>query len=133
MKKLKFGHYYLICFILLFGFLHFRDVIIQNQIKDKGKDIIAKFVKKKSYPKTTDFYFSYYVNDTLITTTGSGVKYDIFNSDKETQSINNLEINSYYLAKFNPKYPENIIVNPDEKITDTLEIRKYGFSINERK
>jgi hypothetical protein len=129
-KKLKFGHYYIICFILIFGFLHFRGVNIQNQIKDNGKDIVAKFVKKKRYPKTTDFYFSYYVKDSLYTTTGSGINYSILNSDKETKSIDDLEINSFYLAKFNPKYPDIIIVNPDEKITDTLEIRKYGFTIN---
>lgn len=130
MKNLKFGHYYIISFILLFVFLHFRGVTIQNEIKNLGKDIVVKYVKKKSYPKTTDFYFSYYVDDSLYTTSGSGIKYDILNSDEETQSIDNLKIKSYYLAKFNPKYPDIIIVNPDEKITDTLEIRKYGFTIN---
>ncbi len=129
MKKLKFGHYYVIIFILLLGFLHFRGVGIQNEIKNIGKDIVVKFVKKKRFPKTTDFYFSYYVKDSLITTSASGIKYDIFNSDNETESIDNLEINSYYSAKFNPKYPNDIIVNPFKKITDTLEIKKYGFTI----
>lgn len=102
---------------------------MQNEIKNIGKDIVVKFVKKKRFPKTTYFYFSYSVKDSLITTSASGIKYDIFNSDKETESIDNLEINSYYLAKFNPKYPNDIIVNPDKKITDTLEIKKYGFTI----
>ena len=129
MKNLKLGHYFIISLIVLFGFLHFRGVRIQNEIKNLGKDIVVKYVKKKSYPKTTNFYFSYYVDDSLYTTSGSGIKYDILNSDKETQSINNLKIKSYYLAKFNPKYPNSIIVNPNKQITDTLEIVKFGFNM----
>ncbi|PXY38895.1 hypothetical protein DMB65_20770 [Flavobacterium cheongpyeongense] len=133
MKNLKFGHYYLLFLIVLFGFLHIRGVRIQNNIKKNGKDIVVKFVKKKSYPKTTDFYFSYYINDSLYTTTGSGIKYDIFNSEKETQAINDLKIGVYYLARFNQKYPNIIIVNPNKRIVDTLEIEKFGFNMKEEK
>lgn len=129
MKNFKFGHYFLLFFIILFGSLHIRGVLIQNKIKTLGKDIVVKYVKKERFPKTTDFYFSYYVNDTLITTSGSGIKYSILNSDRETQSIDNLEINSFYLAKFNSDYPNTIIVDPDSRITDTLEIEKFGFSV----
>ena len=131
MRKFNAGHFFAF-FLIIIVFLHFRGVGIQNEIEKDGKDIVVKFVKKKSYPKTTDFYFSYYFNDSLITTSGSGIKYDILNTKEETESINRLEINSYYLAKFNPKYPKNIIVNPNKKITDTLEIKKYGFIINKR-
>ncbi|MGL2986189.1 hypothetical protein ACSVH5_01210 [Flavobacterium sp. RSSA_27] len=132
MKNLKFGHFYIIASILFFGFFHFRGVRIQNEIKNHGKDIVVKYVKKKSYPKTTDFYFTYYVDDSLYTTSGSGIKYDILNSDAETQSINNLKNKSYYSAKFNPKYPNNIIVNPYKQITDTVEIEKFGFIMKEK-
>lgn len=130
MKNFKFRHYFLLSFIVLIGSLHFRGVLIQNRIKNLGKNIVVKYVRKERYPKTTDFYFSYYVNDTLITTCSSGVKYSIANSDKETQSIDNLEINSFYLAKFNSDYPNTIIVDPDSPITDTLEIEKFGFEIS---
>lgn len=131
MKNLKFEHYFIIFLILLFGLLHFRGVRIQNEIKNLGKDIVVKYVKKKSCPKTTDFYFSYYLDDSLYTTAGSGIKYDILNSDEETRSIDNLKIKSYYLAKFNPKYPNSIIVNPNKQITDTLVIEKFGFNMKE--
>lgn len=77
MKNSKFGQYFLIFFIILFGSLHIRGVQIQNKIKTLGKDIVVKYVKKERFPKTTDFYFSYYINDTLITTSGSGIKYSI--------------------------------------------------------
>lgn len=132
MKNFKFGHYFLVFFIILFGSLHIRGVRIQNKIKTLGKDIVVKYVKKERFPKTTDFYFSYYLNDTLITTSGSGIKYSILNSDKETQSIDNLKINSFYLAKFNSNYPKTIIVDPDSRITDTLEIEKFGFQISKK-
>ncbi|HBI02117.1 hypothetical protein, partial [uncultured Flavobacterium sp.] len=94
-------------------------------------DIIAKFIKKERIPKTTHFYFGYYYNGKYFETLRTGIKYSITNSDEETKLIDNLELNSFYIAKFNENYPESIIVNPSMKITDTLLIKSSGFSFDE--
>ncbi|WP_338374903.1 hypothetical protein [uncultured Flavobacterium sp.] len=131
MKKLKFGHYYIIFFVTLFTILGIRGYLIQEKIKNDGKDIIVKFIKKKSKPKTTHFYFGYYFKGKYIETLSSGIKYSILNSEEETNLINNLEINAFYEAKFNENYPESIIVNPSKKITDTLKIKLEGFEFTQ--
>ena len=118
-----------LCFILFFLFGYFHSNNINNSIKKYGKNIVVKLVNIKDYPKTTNYYFTYYVGDSLIRTNNCGIKQSMFDSDSVTNSINNLEINSYYLAKFNPKYIDMIIVNPSKKIEDTLVIKKFGFQI----
>ena len=133
LKKSNPGKFIITFMMIFFVFIYIRNSRIQNDILTNGKNVVVKFVKIKSYPKTTDFYFSYYINDSLLTTSGSGIKYDIFNSEKETQAINDLKIGAYYLARFNPKYPNIIIVNPNKRIVDTLEIEKFGFNMKEEK
>ena len=130
MKKLKFSHYYIAFFVILFSILSIRGCFIQKEIKNKGKYIIAKYIKKERKPKTTHFYFAYFHNGKYTETLRSGISHSILNSDKETNLINNLEINSFYQAKFNENYPESIIVNPAKKIVDTLKIKSEGFQIN---
>ncbi|HBD25843.1 hypothetical protein [Flavobacterium sp.] len=130
MKKMKFGYYYIIFCVILFSGLGIRGYIIQNKIKNEGKYIIAKFIKKENRPKTTHFYFAYYHKGKYTETLGTGIKYSILNSEEETRLINNLEINSFYKAKLHEDYPESIIVNPSKKVIDTLEIKLAGFEIN---
>ena len=103
----------------------------KNKIKNEGKYIIAKFIKKENRPKTTHFYFAYYNEGKYTESLGTGIKYSILNSEEETRLINNLEINSFYKAKLHEDYPESIIVNPSKKVIDTLEIKLAGFEINE--
>ena len=68
------------------------------------------------------------MSEKYIETLRSGIKYSILNSEEETKLIDSLEINSFYKAKFNEKYPESIIVNPSFKISDTVEIKLAGFN-----
>lgn len=130
-KKLKFGHYYVIIFVTVFTILVIRGCIIQNQIKTQGKEIVVKYIRKKTQPKTTNFYFGYFYNGKYRETSGSGIKYSILNSEKETELINNLEIGGFYYAKLDNEYPESIIVDPSKKVTDLNVIQHAGFKIEE--
>lgn len=108
-----------------------RSYIVKNNIKKSENFIIARLTSTIRYPKSTDFNFTYIIDGKLITTANGGVDFDILNSDEETRLIKNLKVNSFYLAKFNPKYPNIIIVDKEKQVTDTVAILKAGFSKEE--
>lgn len=83
--------------------------------------------KKEKSPKTTTYYFTYYHNDVKNVVTNSDVQHSILKSDEENMMIDSLKIGSYYYAKFLPKYPKIIIVNPAKEVTDKKAIEKAGF------
>ncbi len=130
MKKLKFGHYYVIIFVSLLCFLLIRGCVIENDIQKSNIKVIAKFIKIEKSAKTTSFYFGFYYKEKYIETSASGVKHSMFNSREETDLVNNLKINHFYLAKFNPEHPKNIIVEKTEEVKDSLKIKDAGFLIN---
>ena len=105
-----------------------RDFYIKNKVKELNKFTIAKFTLKDDLPKRTNFYFTYFLDRKKITTANSGIKYSILNTDAETKIIDNLKINCFYLAKYDPQYPNTIIVNPEAQVTDTAAILKAGFT-----
>ena len=127
--KLSFGHFLLILFIGAIIFIQVRHNYIQNEIKINGKYIVAKFISKVENRKSTDYNFSYYINGKLDTTYATGLhkNHYIASAAREIEFKGDLKIGSYYFAKFNPKYPERIIVNPEKIITDSILIRKFGF------
>ena len=127
MKKLKFGHYYVIIFVSLLVFIQIRHIYVQNEIRNNGKKIVVKFVSRIEKLKTIDFNFSFYVNGKLITTNASGITRDILTSKKEEKIIDSLKVDSYYFAKWNPKHPEILIVNPEQKVNDSMLIKQFGF------
>ncbi|WP_396171141.1 hypothetical protein [Flavobacterium sp.] len=105
-----------------------RDFYIKSEIKKSNKFTIAKFTLKKRLPKTTNFYFTYFINGEKTVTANSGVDYSILNSEAETEIIDNLKINHFYLARYVPKDPDKIIVNPLKEVTDTVAILQAGFT-----
>lgn len=125
------GHFILLIVILIVLYLCLKDVFVKNETKEKGKEIVVKFTSKVVLPKTTNFYFTYFINGKKISSANSGINYDISNSKEETQVIKSLKINAFYLAKSISKYPKIIIVNPSKQITDTTIILKAGFSREE--
>ncbi|MCA6423477.1 MAG: hypothetical protein IM568_11760 [Flavobacterium sp.] len=134
MKKrinLNAGHFIvlIVCFLIIY--FSTKDILAKNEIREKGKEIVVKFTSKTKLPKTTNFYFTYFIDKKKVTTANSGISYSILNSDEEEKNIDNLKINSFYLAKYIPDYPNVIIVDPTKQITDTAKILESGFSKND--
>ena len=127
MKKLKFGHYYLIFFVAFLVFIQLRHLYIQNEINKDGKYIVVKFISRIEKRKTIDYNFSFYLNGKLDTTNASGITRDILTSKAKEKIIDSLKVNSYYFAKWNPKHPEILIVNPEKQVTDSMLIKQFGF------
>lgn len=120
---------YFICFLfVLFLFIQGRSYFITKKIEGSKEQIVVKFTSKERKPKTTNFYFTYFIDGEKIISANSGINYSILNSKVEKDIINNLKLNSYYKADFSKEYPNSIKVNPKEQITDTVAILKAGFS-----
>ncbi|MDN3673046.1 hypothetical protein QWY99_08300 [Flavobacterium branchiarum] len=131
MKKrinLNTGHLILLIVIFFIFYFCLKDIFKKNEIENNGKEIVVKFTSKEILPKTTNFYFTYFIDGKKIKSANSGINYSVLNSENETNNINDLEINTFYLAKSIPKYPNTIIVNLQKKVTDTLVILNAGFS-----
>jgi hypothetical protein len=126
-KKLNFGQYFVLTILLLVGFFCIKDFYVKNQISKHGTTIIAKFTSKEKKPKTTNFYFTYFINNKKYSTSNSGINYSILNSEKETQTIDSLKLDCFYLAKYLHEYPNIIIVNPSAEIKDSIKIKLAGF------
>lgn len=126
-QKSKFGKYFVLIAITVLTFLCARDIYIKNQISKYGITLIAKFTSKERKLKTTEFNFTYFINDKKYLTANSGIKYSMFNSEKETQIIDNLKLNGFYLAKYLPQHPNIIIVDASKEVIDSIEIKKAGF------
>jgi len=119
--------YLTLVIVVILLFFWIEGVKSKNEIENNGKNIIVKFIRKDDLPKTTTFYFAYYYNNVKCQVTNSGIHHSILNSDKKEKMINNLKLESYYTAKFLPKYPKKIIVNPAKEIMDKKVIEKAGF------
>jgi hypothetical protein len=127
MKK-KIRTYIIIIIFTALAFIQLRSCNLNDEIKKYGSDIVVKFTTKNVLPKKTTFYFTYFINGKKIITANSGIRYSILNSDEETKIIDNLEINSFYLAKYVTYQKDKIIVDATKKVTDTVVILKAGFS-----
>jgi len=128
-RKSKEGIYILVVLVTVLSFFMIRGYFIRASIKNQGKGIVAKFIRKKNYAKSVDYYFGYYYNSEYYENTGNNIRYSGFNSDEENRAVLSLEENHFYYAKFNPKYPDLIDVDASKEITDTTEIKNAGFSL----
>ena len=127
-KTINLGHIIIFVFFGIITFFIIRDFVIKSNIDKSTKYVVTKFISKERLPKTTNFWFAYFINGKKITTANSGVGYSISNTEKETKAIDDLVINSFYLAKYTSENPNIIAVNPLKQITDTTLILKSGFS-----
>ncbi|MFB3389856.1 hypothetical protein [Flavobacterium sp. LAR06] len=125
--KLNGGHLILMVAVFVLLYLCLKDVFVKNNIEKNGKEIVVKFTSKIRLPKTTNFYFTYFVNGKRYNSANSGINYNISDSNEEIKNINNLKINAFYFAKSISKYPNIIIVNPVKQVTDTMAILKKDF------
>lgn len=125
-EKFKFDarFFFILTVFSIIIFLCLKDIYIKSIVGRSNDYIIAKFILKEESPKLTGFHFVYHYNNKKVTVTNSGIN----DANLDKIIIDNLKINSFYLAKFDPRYPHIIIVNPTKHVTDTLKILKAGFS-----
>ena len=119
----------IICIFL--GIMIFVDLLIKYEINTTNNFIVTKYTLKKRYPKRISYYFTYYFHGEKITTGKTGLYYFFPMSKEEKTQIKNLKIDGFYLARFNPKYPKRIKVDPSKQITDTIAILNAGFTQND--
>lgn len=128
MSKKTISIFFISLVLILLVLVQVRSYFISKKIENSKEQIVVKFTSKERKPKTTNFYFTYFVDNKKIVSANSGINYSILNSKLEKEIIDNLKLNSFYLADFSKEYPNSIKVNPKEQITDTVAILKAGFS-----
>jgi hypothetical protein len=89
-------------------------------IEKDGKIIIGKYVYRDKWGKVRSDYFIYNVDDK---------KYRASSGDSPAGFREN--IGKFYKIKYLDKYPDVIYPLYDQEVTDTSEILKAGFSIDE--
>lgn len=109
-----------IVFIIVFIFYikaNFKFI----EINRNSKIGIGKFVEYKRYPKTRDYYFDYYNN-------GKRTRDLIKNPPDGFHK----KIGKFFEIKYSEKF-NDIIVNYEKQVTDTVAILEAGFSIEDIK
>jgi len=107
-----------ISFFIFLTILICRSYYMNYQIEKYGQIIIGKYVSHKSYPKSQENYFIYYINAKRVK------NYAIDNISPDFKH----NIGKFYKIKYLDKYPDAIHPIYKEEVTDTIEILKAGFS-----
>ncbi|RUT69903.1 hypothetical protein D0817_14915 [Flavobacterium cupreum] len=106
-----------ISFFVFLVFMIVRSYYINYQIENHGQIIISKYVSYKSFSKSQENYFIYYINDKRVKN---------YASDNDSDFRQN--IGKFYKIKYLSKYPDIIHPIYEEEVTDTTEILEAGFS-----
>lgn len=133
MSKRNLYLYLISSLLILILLVQARSYIIAKRIEVSGEQIIVKFTSQERKPKTTNFYFTYYIDGKKIVTANSGVNFSILNSKEQNELIKNLKLSSFYYADFSKEHPNSIKVNIRKTVTDTVAILNAGFSLNDIK
>lgn len=111
-----------ISFVFIIVFIFYIKANIKfTEINKNSKIGIGKFSEYKRYPKTRDYYFDYYNN-------GKKTRDLIKNPPDGFHK----KLGRFFEIKYSEEY-NDIIVNFNKEITDTVAILKAGFSIEDIK
>ncbi len=109
-------------FFLLFIILGILSLFINgqlynNEIEFNKKTTVCKFIYCKTYPKTTNSFFEYIINN-------KSYKNSYGNCPEKYDQ----KINKFFILHYSSKDPKKIIVDFTIQIIDSVEIFKAGFS-----
>ncbi len=99
-------------------YLFVKGHLYRKEIAENRRETICKFSFCKEFPKTTEAFFKYYVNDKLYR-----------NSYGRCPENYNEKLNGFYVIYYSAKDPNKIEVDFTQQITDTVKIKNAGFEI----
>jgi hypothetical protein len=102
--------------ILLLGFLFFKGYLYKKEIEENKGQTICKYVLCKKFPRTTENFFTYYVD---------GKKYR--NSYGNCPENYEKKIQQFFILYYSVKDVNKIEVDFSKQIKDTLAILRSGF------
>lgn len=111
-----------ILLIMVFGLisLFIKGHLRSKEIQENKKQTICKFTFCKTFPKTTESFFKYNVNNKQYR-----------NSYGRCPDHYDEKINKFFIIYYSSKDPNKIIVDFSKQITDTTAILKAGFTREE--
>lgn len=120
-KKNKFGLIFTGIVFFIIVPIYINAKLKFSKIEENGKLGVGKFVEYERKPKTRNYYFEYHKN-------GIKVRDLVVNLPLGFQN----KLGSFFEIKYTEKF-DDIIVNYDKEITDTIAILEAGFSIEDLK
>jgi hypothetical protein len=97
-----------------------KGYLYQEEIRDNREQTVCKFVLCKRFPKTTESFFKYRIDNRWYR-----------NSYGQCPDNYDKKINKYFRLYYSSKDANKIIVDFSKEIIDTTEIINAGFSSNE--
>ena len=116
LKENKIGLIFISIVFVLITFFSIKANLKFSEINKNGIVGVGKFVEYKRYPKSRDYFFEYYKN-------GRKVRDYIINAPDAFHK----KLGSFFEIKYVEEF-DDIIVNYDKEITDTVAILSAGFS-----
>lgn len=113
----------IVCFYLLFFiYLFLFGNLFRKDIDVNGKFSVGKYTLHKKIKKGYDDYFIFYIN---------GVKYQNLPAGIKDEDGSYEKVGRFYKIRYSKKFKGHSIVFLDQEVTDTTEILKAGFTIND--
>jgi hypothetical protein len=88
-----------------------------KEIEKSGILIVSKFTNIERFPKSRDYFFEFYYNNLKKRCRVGKVPEGFYNN-----------VGKFYRIKYLEEYPDLIVVEFNQEVTDTTEILRAGFS-----
>lgn len=116
---MKLNIYKLILFFVFLGVgcLFFKGYLYKKEIEDNREQTVCKFVYCKKFPKTTESFFEYQINNK-------------FYRNSYGKCPNNYDqiIKKFFVLYYSAKDPNKIEVDFSKQVTNTDKILESGFT-----
>ncbi|MDX6182024.1 hypothetical protein SGQ44_14250 [Flavobacterium sp. Fl-77] len=107
------------CMILRLLVLFVKGYLNQKEIKENQKQTVCKYLLCKTFPKTTESFFTYKIDNNWYR-----------NSYRHCSKDSEKKINKYFRVYYSSKDFSKIVVDFSKEVTDSTEIVNAGFSLN---
>ncbi|WP_146603306.1 hypothetical protein [Flavobacterium aquaticum] len=120
--KNKISKFVLLLFLIVIISMFVKGYLYKKEVEENKVESICRYVNCKTYPKSTQSVFRYYVDDKLYKTEYGGCP---DNYDKM--------IGRYYVFHYSKIDPNKIIVDYKTEVKDTVKILNAGFTSEDLK
>ncbi|PZR22422.1 MAG: hypothetical protein DI539_05635 [Flavobacterium psychrophilum] len=121
MRKKIFGCLFLLC-ICIFLYILVKGYLYKKEIEENKAFTVGQYVRCRQYPKTTQSYFEYYVDNKLYRSSYGSCPH---NSEKKLQH--------FFVIAYSKIDRFKIEVDFSKEVTDTTEILNAGFRLMDGK
>jgi hypothetical protein len=109
----KFSKVFFVILLIVLVYLFMKESSYRKEIEEHPGQTICKYTFCKQYPKSTDAYVKYFVDDKLYRNSAGGCPDDY-----------DLTINKYYVLNYSTIDPNKILVDFSKEVKDSTLIKE---------